>query len=125
DRVDQLIEAVRSSVHEVFEYDPAGSLVKILSDLGTAGETLPWALAPGNQLKATERARYINDGRGRRIQRIERSEGNEDGRAESITTYGWDSKDRLREVVLPDGARVRFTYDAFGRRVQKDVLAPP
>ncbi|MEO7331380.1 MAG: RHS repeat-associated core domain-containing protein, partial [Minicystis sp.] len=32
---------------------------------------------------------------------------------------------RLREVVLPEGERVRFTYDAFGRRVRKEVLAAP
>jgi RHS repeat-associated protein len=86
-----------------------------------------WSLAPGNQLKATGRAKYVNDGRGRRIQRIERADG-KDLREhaphgdERVTTYGWDSKDRLREVVTPEGLRVRFAYDAFGRRVRKEVL---
>jgi RHS repeat-associated protein len=62
----------------------------------------------------------VNVGRRRRIQKIELANGEE-----RVTTYGWDSKDRLREVVLPSGGRVRFTYDAFGRRVRKDVLRPP
>jgi len=125
DPVDQLLEASRGSLREVFQYDPTGSLVSILSE--PAGRTI-LSLAPGNQLKATERGRYANDGRGRRIQRIERADGDDRAaplRGERVTTYGWDSKDRLREVVLPDGSRVRFTYDALGRRVQKCVLPPP
>jgi RHS repeat-associated protein len=111
----------------VFEYDPTGSLTNILRDLGEAGRRAAWSLSPGNRLIATDRARYVNDGRGRRIRRAEPADG-EDPRAraprgdERVTTYGWDTKDRLREVVMADGARVRFTYDAFGRRVRKDVL---
>ena len=129
DQIDQLVEAASGSVREIFEYDPTGSLVNMLSDLGEVGRKPPWSFAPGNQLKATENARYVNDGRGRRIQRIQRT-GKNDLRGnplrgnEEVTTYGWDSRDRLREVVRPDGVRVRFTYDAFGRRAQKDVLPP-
>src|SRR5205823_4685557 len=39
------------------------------------------------------------------------------------TEYAWDGRDMLREVRLPDGRRVRFAYDAFGRRTRKEVLA--
>lgn len=120
DRIDQLIEATRGSAREIFEYDPIGSLVGIFSKLEELGKKPVWSMAKGNQLRATDRARYVNDGRGRRIQRVERIDGEE-----QVTIYGWDTKDRLREVVLPDGARVRFTYDAFGRRVRKDVLPAP
>ncbi len=35
------------------------------------------------------------------------------------TRYEWDTQDRLRRVSLPDGARWRYGYDAFGRRVSK------
>ncbi|WP_458574124.1 RHS repeat domain-containing protein [Lonsdalea quercina] len=35
------------------------------------------------------------------------------------TRYEWDTQDRLRRVSLPDGARWRYGYDAFGRRVNK------
>jgi RHS repeat-associated protein len=115
--VDQLLEATRGAVHEVFDLDPAGSLVHVLSGLEVAGSTGQWAIAPGNRLKATHHARYVDDDRGRRIQRVERTDG-------SVTTYGWDTRDRLREVVRSDGTRVRFSYDAFGRRARKDVLGP-
>jgi RHS repeat-associated protein len=130
DSVDQLIEASRGSVQEVFEYDPAGSLTSVLGDLADLGKKAAWSLAAGNRLKSTDRAQYINDGRGRRIQRVERTDGkdpreNPPRGDELITTYGWDSYDRLREVVLPGGARARYIYDAFGRRVRKDVLPPP
>ncbi|MEP7119857.1 MAG: DUF6531 domain-containing protein [Byssovorax sp.] len=127
DQIDQLIEASRGALREIFEYDPTGSLVNILGELGDVGKKAVWSLAAGNQLKASGRARYLNDHRGRRIQRVERPDGkalraNPPLGDERTTTYGWDSKDRLREVVTPEGLRVRFTYDAFGRRVRKDVL---
>lgn len=127
DRIDQLIEASRGAVREIFEYDPTGSLVNVLGDLGEVGRKNAWSLAPGNQLKATGRAKYVSDGRGRRIRRVERVDGkdlrdNAPRGEEQTTIYGWDSKDRLREIVKADGLRVRFTYDAFGRRVRKDVL---
>ncbi|MCV9878103.1 RHS repeat-associated core domain-containing protein [Brenneria izbisi] len=35
------------------------------------------------------------------------------------TRYEWDVQDRLVRVLLPDGARWRYRYDAFGRRVSK------
>ncbi|MFJ5440171.1 RHS repeat domain-containing protein [Pectobacterium brasiliense] len=35
------------------------------------------------------------------------------------TYFDWDVQDRLVRVSLPDGARWRYRYDAFGRRVSK------
>jgi RHS repeat-associated protein len=122
DRIDQLLEASRGGAREIFAYDPTGSLVNILSELGEVGKKAAWSMAPGNRLLATDKARYVNDRRGRRIQKVEREGATG---AERVSVYGWDSKDRLREVALPDGSRVRLTYDAFGRRVRKEVVPPP
>jgi RHS repeat-associated protein len=119
DRIDQLIEARAGERLEVFEYDPTGSLVSALDRLDPKSGI--WSFEKGNCLIATQDARYINDKRGRRIQRVR--VGSRDSK-EDKTTYGWDTKDRLREVVQADGRRVRFTYDAFGRRVRKDVIGP-
>ena len=33
--------------------------------------------------------------------------------------YRWSGTGMLREVIRPDGARVRMTYDGLGRRVAK------
>ncbi|WP_323652438.1 RHS repeat-associated core domain-containing protein, partial [Pectobacterium parmentieri] len=35
------------------------------------------------------------------------------------THFDWDVQDRLVRVSLPDGARWRYRYDAFGRRINK------
>ncbi|MEH0834601.1 RHS repeat-associated core domain-containing protein [Pectobacterium cacticida] len=35
------------------------------------------------------------------------------------TYFDWDAQDRLIRVSLPDGARWRYRYDAFGRRINK------
>src|SRR5205085_10289275 len=34
----------------------------------------------------------------------------------------WACRDQLREMRLPSGERVLFTYDAFGRRVRKEII---
>ena len=41
--------------------------------------------------------------------------------AASTTQYRYDSDNRLAEVTLPDGRIVRYKYDPFGRRIEKDV----
>ncbi|WP_332630928.1 RHS repeat-associated core domain-containing protein [Citrobacter sp. ESBL3] len=42
-----------------------------------------------------------------------------DGFRPEETHFSWDANDRLIRVQRPDGARWRYRYDAFGRRVSK------
>jgi len=124
DAIGQLVQAVRGRHSEIFEYDVTGSLQNILSDLGQAGRVAPWELRTGNILTRTQDTRFENDARGRRIRKISQvreADGLLVDGAEA-TSYIWDCRDRLREVRLPDSRRVLFTYDAFGRRVRKQVL---
>jgi RHS repeat-associated protein len=123
DSVGQLIEAKRGSYHEVFQYDAVGSLRNILGDLTQAAQARPWDTEEGNRLTRTDKARYEYDARGRRVKKIALVDAPEGGeRADSVTEYVWDERDRLREVKKPTGERVLFTYDAFGRRVRKEIL---
>ena len=128
DAIGQLLDATRGKLHEVFEYDPTGSLVSALSSLSATQANAPWRLDAGNLLSATHDARYENDVRGRRVRRIELGEGDDPGPkgaplpGNRVTDYVWDCRDRLREVRLPTGEAIRFTYDAFGRRVRKEVV---
>ncbi len=66
-------------------------------------------------LHATKDADFTNDANHRRRTKTDRATG-------GVTMYLWDCRDRLREVRLPDGRRVLYTYDAFGRRVRKEIV---
>lgn len=121
DAIGQLLQAKRRSYCEVFHYDATGSLRKIFEGLKGPRRGKAWDTAPGNLLQRSDHAEYAYDTRGRRIKKTALVEG-EGTRAGEVTQYRWDDRDRLREVLKPSGDRVLFTYDAFGRRVRKEVL---
>jgi RHS repeat-associated protein len=125
DKVDQLVEARRGALREVFEYDAAGSLVKMLEGLDAEPQAEPaWEIQAGNLVKRTSEAKYSYDKRGRRTDKIELSRfaNGANPTRDDVTQYFWDCRDRLREVKLAGGTRVVMTYDAFGRRVRKEVV---
>ncbi|MDI3287316.1 RHS repeat-associated core domain-containing protein [Polyangium sp. 15x6] len=121
DSIGQLLQAKRRSYCEVFHYDATGSLRKIFEGLKGPRRGKAWDTAPGNLLRRSDRAEYEYDARGRRVKKVALVDG-EGARAGEVTTYRWDDRDRLREVLKASGERVLFTYDAFGRRVRKEVL---
>ena len=125
DPIDRLIDARRGTHREVFEYDAAGSLLKTLEGLDVEpGDTPACEIQPGNLVTRTNKAKYAYDLRGRRIAKVELNRSAEGAvpTRENLTEYVWDCRDRLREVKLPGGARVVMTYDAFGRRIRKEVV---
>ena len=63
---------------------------------------------------------YENDRNKRRIAKIIT---HPDGTT-STTRYGWDCRDRLRRIILPDGRELELSYDAFSRRIQKRIVSP-
>jgi RHS repeat-associated protein len=115
DSLGQLIEARRGAFAEVFDYDAIGSLQNVLRSLGQRESAIPWHIATGNVLESTKDAEYTNDKLNRRRTKTNRATG-------AVTEYLWDCRDRLREVRLPDGRRALYTYDAFGRRVRKEIM---
>ncbi|WP_437798148.1 PAAR-like domain-containing protein [Sorangium sp. So ce693] len=142
DRVDRLLSAQRGGRREVFAYDPAGSITRMLDELVEQGgvgllaqaQQAPdgmqpsWQIERGGVLRRTEAAAYEVDARGRRTAKMELAryrESHPNGGTvteQDMTRYTWDCRDRLREVRRPDGTRVAMTYDAFGRRVRKEVI---
>ncbi|AUX27172.1 uncharacterized protein SOCEGT47_077530 [Sorangium cellulosum] len=142
DRVDRLLAAQRGERREVFTYDPAGSITRMLEELaerggaGVLAQAQPaqdwmqpsWRIERGGVLRRTEAAAYEVDARGRRTAKVELAryrENHPNGGAateQDMTRYTWDCRDRLREVRRPDGTRVVMTYDAFGRRIRKEVI---
>jgi YD repeat-containing protein len=60
DKVDQLVEARRGAYREVFEYDAAGSLVKMLQGLDAEPHAEPaWEIRAGNLVTRTSEAKYF------------------------------------------------------------------
>jgi RHS repeat-associated protein len=96
---------------ERYEYDSAGNIAR-----GIDG---PHEYA-GMAVRAAGRVRYERDGAGRMVARHQRTLSGQ------VRTwrYWWGPADRLLGVETPDGERWRYTYDPFGRRVGKQLLAP-
>jgi RHS repeat-associated protein len=110
DRVGQLVEARSGARSESIQYDAAGSVIGVHRDQAAPP---PWTMRPGNILARTEDARYEYDEARRRVKRTT---------GEGETEYLWDCRDRLREIRLPGGDRVLYTYDAYHRRVLKEIV---
>jgi RHS repeat-associated protein len=122
DKVGGLLDSARGALHEAFSYDAAGTLEQALAGLeADAPAPDKWAIGPGNLLLRTKRAKYTYDARGRRTVKLTLRADGEGGN--EATEYAWDCRDRLREVRLPDGLRVKLTYDALGRRIRKEVVS--
>jgi RHS repeat-associated protein len=115
DDVGQLTRASRDGFDETFAYDVAGSVVGASHDPSSA----PWPLRPGNVLIRTGRYEYEHDECCRRTKK--KLVG---GTEFDVVEYQWDCRGRLREARLPDGSRVLFAYDAYGRRMRKEIIPP-
>jgi RHS repeat-associated protein len=115
DDLGQLIEAKRGKHAEVFDYDASGSLYAVLKNLSERERFVPWDIGMGNLLYRTKTAEHTYDKNHRRHTM-------QDDKTGAVTTYLWDCRDRMREVRFPDGRRALYTYDAFGRRVRKEIV---
>ncbi|MBK8258048.1 MAG: RHS repeat protein [Polyangiaceae bacterium] len=112
--LNRLVSCSSPASTETFSYDVGGGLSGA-HRAAEVGEPLEWGVRPGNLLVRTDTARFINDERGRRVEKLEQGENG----ATVRTVYAWDSRGQLREVTLPNGERIVYAYDAFGRRIKK------
>lgn len=93
---------------EFYQYDPAGNRQ-------ASHRHDDYRHDPNNRLLSSDQDRYDYDANGNLISKVT---------AEGETSYRWDFANRLREVVMPDGTRVEFAYDPFGRRLEKRLVDP-
>ncbi|MFB9834380.1 DUF6531 domain-containing protein [Actinoallomurus acaciae] len=102
---------------ERYTYDQAGNITNAVwpvppgGDIGSLGDR-EYA---GTLIRRAGDIHYEHDARGRVTRRRRRTLS---GKVREWR-YTWDGDDRLTEVVTPDGARWRYRYDPFGRRVAK------
>lgn len=131
----QLASVRDGSAVTTYEYDPLRRVVRAMRDRGASerfsydgddniarlergDDVRSLRYGPGDRLQAAGDTEYEYDRQGRLIRKTE--PGPEGGTRE--WRYTWDAKDQLRSVTNPAGETWRYTYDPFGRRVEK--LAP-
>ncbi|MDH2433999.1 polymorphic toxin type 47 domain-containing protein [Pokkaliibacter sp. MBI-7] len=113
DPLDRL-KTVRGALEEQFHHDPAGNLLNQRDP--TDPDASPYGhSAPGNRLTVQGDRRFEYDGFGNLITEY-RGAGHR-----LVTRYQYDSQHRLSQVTLPNLSTVRYRYDAFGRRISKDI----
>ncbi|MGC7100327.1 RHS repeat-associated core domain-containing protein [Amycolatopsis lurida] len=99
---------------ESYEYDAAGN-VSSASWRQDGGQTHTFE---GALLREAGNLRYQHDRQGRVVLRQrKRLSAKPDN-----WHFAWNNEDRLVGLTTPDGARWRYRYDAFGRRVAKERL---
>ncbi|MBH3361508.1 RHS repeat-associated core domain-containing protein [Pseudomonas sp. URMO17WK12:I11] len=109
DPLDRLV-AVRGDIGESFQHDPAGNLLAQTAQLDPKLVNVQ-----GNRLLMQGDAHFDYDVFGNLV-RERRGTGQK-----LVTEYRYDCQHRLSEVLLSNGQVAKYRYDAFGRRIEKDV----
>jgi len=91
---------------EHYTYDPLGNRL-------TAEKNRTYEYNAANQLVRDKDATYVYDRNGNLISKSSST---------GTTRYGYDFENRLVSVTNPDGTRVEFKYDVFGRRIEKKTV---
>jgi RHS repeat-associated protein len=112
-----------------YDYDPAGRLTSVLRDAtgereafayDPAGNPLPdgvpCAYGAGGCLLRRGKKTYESDAGGRLREMRDGAK---------VTRYAWDVAGRLSAVTMPDGRRVEYGYDPFGRRLDARTYDAP
>ncbi|WP_437534767.1 RHS repeat-associated core domain-containing protein [Sorangium sp. So ce726] len=111
DALGQLVAAVPEGARgELFAYDPAGNL----HDANGTGAGREYR--GGDVLLRADATALLWDEFGRLVERRTQTSA-----GERVTSYRWAEAGTLSEVILPDGSVVKSTYDAFARRLKKEV----
>ncbi|QFU88341.1 RHS repeat-associated core domain-containing protein [Amycolatopsis sp. YIM 10] len=104
---------------ERYAYDAAGNITQAATSdpADTAQGTREYS---GTRLSHADGVHYTYDAQGRVIRRQRKRLS----RKPDNWHFDWTAEDRLAGVVTPDGTRWRYRYDALGRRIAKQRLAP-
>jgi YD repeat-containing protein len=118
DSLGRPVEESRRGRRRHFEYDVVGSLIGVFEG-DAAGP--PWREAQGGVLIRTPDAELEYDKLRQRRAKVRCVNHRPTG---DRTEYTWDAMGQLRQIALPGGEMLRFFYDAFGRRVRKEIYPP-
>ena len=107
----RLASVARDHRTERFAYDPGGNVQE--AGAGEGGRRY----GPGDRLEQKGPRTYLWDDDARLREILVQKDQGDELRTELI----WDARGLLAEVRRPDGKIIRFAYDPFERRVQKQV----
>lgn len=107
DAFGQLVERAAPHRTERFRYDETRNRAADLEQV---------ARGPGDRVTAAGAIELVHDDAGRVVEK--RAAGAPPG---SAHRYEWTAPGFLRSVTTPDGVKATYAYDAFGRRVKKEV----
>ena len=112
DPLDRLTEVLGNANNvEHFAHDPAGNLLAQSYN----GQGRSYGKIKGNRLLMQGDCHFDYDAYGNLL-RERRGAGQR-----LVRHYRYDSQHRLIGITLPDGSDVAYRYDAFGRRIAKDM----
>jgi len=98
---------------ELFAYDTTGNV----HDADATAMALR-EYGPGDHLSRSGGTSFAWDQRGRLVERRTLTK-----HGERVVTYAWSAAGTLSTVASNDGTVVEFTYDAFARRLKKEVYS--
>ena len=105
---------------ELFRFDPRGNIYE--ADPGGPLRVY----GKGNRLLRKGDTLYTWDDDGRLVEKRITYPGEDDGeggaKPDEVWRYRWNAAGLLSQVTRPDGAKVRFVYDPFARRMGKGVV---
>lgn len=106
--------------NEQYSYDAAGNVSgaewPVLHQAEASG--LGDRIHSGTLVRGAGQTRFEHDPQGRIVLKQKKRLS----RKPDTWRYEWDSEDRLRGVITPDGTHWRYSYDPLGRRVAKERL---
>ncbi|WP_168220688.1 DUF6531 domain-containing protein [Streptomyces sp. RFCAC02] len=118
DEAQRVTAVQRHGAGERYSYDATGNQLSAVWD-DPAGDSAGERTYRGMSLTGAGRVSHEYDDAGRTVLRRRTRLS----RKPDAWHYTWDAENRLTEVRTPDGARWRYLYDGFGRRVAKRRLS--
>ncbi|MEV8016799.1 DUF6531 domain-containing protein [Streptomyces sp. NPDC086554] len=121
DRAGRVTTVDSANWAERYAYDTAGNLTDAAWPATHPGHDATGERAyAGTRIMRAGHVRYEHDALGR----ITLRQKSRVSRKPDTWRYTWDAEDRLVAVITPDGAQWHYLYDALGRRIAKQRMAP-
>jgi RHS repeat-associated protein len=97
---------------KIYQLTSAGQVAFSYDKTGNRTMSGYYSHNANNELTAANTATYTYDANGNTIAKTENNQ---------TTTYGYDARNSLTQITLPDGTIANYTYDPFGRRIKKQT----